>query len=95
MSDMKRRSRKRSKRVPKVGDRVLIRYGDHDVPAVVLEDRGFIGNPPNRHRYLFIEVHLAHVTPPKELEVRADRVRLASRTKRRSVPGPQLRAAES
>ena len=94
MNGMKRRPKKRTKRVIKVGDTVLLQYGDRDVPAVVLEDRGFIGNPPNRQRRLFIQVHLAHVTPDKELEVSADHVRLAPRSKRRRAHDSEASSAE-
>lgn len=80
MSEMKRRPKKRAKRL-KAGDAVVIQYGDHDVPAVVLEDRGFIGTPPER--CLLIQIRLAHVSPDKVVEVAADRVRPAPRSSRR------------
>lgn len=93
MNGMKRGSKKRSKQVIKAGDAVLLRFGDRDVRAVVLEDRGLIGRTGQR-RFL-IQFHLAYVTPDEVTEVSADRIRPDPRAKRRKTQRAEGPAAEA
>lgn len=81
MNGMKRRPKKRSKRAIKAGDEVLIRYGNRDVRALVLEDRGLIGKDARRH--FLVQVHLAFVTPDKVVELPEEHLRLAPRRAKR------------
>ena len=92
MNGMKRRPKKRSKPVIKAGDAVLLRFGEGEVRAVVLEDRGLIGWAGKRH--FLIQFHLAHVTPDEITEVSADRIRPDPRAKRRKRHAPEAPAAE-
>ena len=81
MNSMKRRPKKRAKRTIRAGDEVLIRYGDRDVRALVLEDRGLIGRDPRR--YFLVQIHLAFVTPDKVVERSEEHLRLAPRRAKR------------
>ena len=92
MNGMKRRPRKPPKPVIKAGDAVLLRFGDREVRAVVLEDRGLIGWAGQRH--FLIQFHLAYVTPDEVTEVSADRIRPDPRAKQRKASRAEAPTAE-
>ena len=61
-------------RLPRVGDRVTVRFGTSDAEGVVVEDRGPIG--VNGRRLLRIEITLDPFTEPMAIEVPAEEARV-------------------